>query len=95
MSNTVTATLIEANRKAFDGKEYLSEYEIHLGPNRRAVIDANDAEDRQAAERIVMCWNRYDQLFEALQAVYKDIELNNVKGGSDELNLLVQQALNI
>ncbi len=33
------------------------------------------------------------QLLEALQAVYKDIELQNVKGGSDELNLMVQEAI--
>jgi hypothetical protein len=33
-------------------------------------------------------------LREALKAVYQDIELNNVKGGSDELNIMVQEALN-
>ena len=32
-------------------------------------------------------------LYEALMAVYKDIELQNVKNGSDELNIIVQQAL--
>ncbi len=33
------------------------------------------------------------KLYEALLAVYKDIELQNVKGGSDELNMMVQGAL--
>ena len=32
-------------------------------------------------------------LYEALMAVYTDIELQNVKGGCDELNFVVQQAL--
>lgn len=32
-------------------------------------------------------------LYEALKAVYKDIELNNVKGGSDELNVMVSSVL--
>lgn len=34
-----------------------------------------------------------DDLVNALMAVYTDIELNNVKGGSDELNVMVQKAL--
>lgn len=33
------------------------------------------------------------KLYEALLAVYKDIDLQNVQGGSDELNILVQQAI--
>ena len=33
------------------------------------------------------------QLYDALLAVYQDIELQNVEGGSDELNIQVQQAL--
>lgn len=32
-------------------------------------------------------------IYKALLAVYGDIELQNVKGGSEELNLQVQQAL--
>jgi len=32
-------------------------------------------------------------LLEALKAVYADIELQNVEGGSDELNLMVQMAI--
>ena len=32
-------------------------------------------------------------LLEALKAVYNDIEVQNVKGGSDELNLVVQEAI--
>ena len=45
------------------------------------------------ARHIVHCVNCHDELLEALQAVYSDIELQNVKGGSDELNFIVQQAL--
>ena len=33
------------------------------------------------------------RLVKALEAVYKDIDLQNVAGGSDELNLMVQAAL--
>ena len=33
------------------------------------------------------------ELYRTLKAVYADIELQNVKGGSDELNFLVQQVL--
>lgn len=33
------------------------------------------------------------ELLEALQAVYRDIELQNVVGGSDELNTMVQAAI--
>lgn len=33
------------------------------------------------------------KLFRALLAVYQDIELQNVEGGSAELNILVQEAL--
>lgn len=33
------------------------------------------------------------ELYEALLAVYKDIELQNVEGGSDELNTMVSKAL--
>jgi len=33
------------------------------------------------------------KLYEALLAVYRDIDLQNVEGGSDELNLMVQEAL--
>lgn len=32
-------------------------------------------------------------MYEALLSVYSDIELQNVAGGSDELNIMVQQAL--
>ena len=32
-------------------------------------------------------------LLEALQAVYTDVELQNMPGGSEELNLLVQAAI--
>ena len=32
-------------------------------------------------------------LYKALLAVYTDIELQNVEGGSDELNIIVQEAL--
>jgi len=32
-------------------------------------------------------------LYKALLAVYQDIELQNVEGGSDELNIQVQEAL--
>ena len=35
----------------------------------------------------------FPELLEALQAVYADIELQNVSGGSDELNLQVQAVL--
>ena len=35
----------------------------------------------------------FNDLLEALQAVYADLELQNVKGGSDELNIMVQKAL--
>ena len=30
---------------------------------------------------------------EALLAVYQDIDIQNVEGGSDELNIMVQEAL--
>jgi len=33
-------------------------------------------------------------LLNALMAVYQDIELQNAEGGSDELNVLVQNAIN-
>lgn len=33
------------------------------------------------------------ELLEALEAVYQDIELQNVNGGSDELNFMVQKAI--
>ncbi len=33
------------------------------------------------------------ELYEALLAIYQDVELQNVEGGSDELNIRVQQAL--
>lgn len=42
---------------------------------------------------IVEACNGHDALVAALQAVYRDIELQNVPGGSDELNLMVQAAL--
>ncbi len=41
-------------------------------------------------ERMVKTW---PQLLAALKAVYQDIELQNVPGGSCELNLMVQEAL--
>ena len=43
--------------------------------------------------RICCCVNSHDALLEACKAVYQDIELQNVKGGSDELNIMVQQAI--
>ena len=43
--------------------------------------------------RLVKCWNMHDELLEALRAVYKDMELQNVTGGSDELNGIVQAAI--
>lgn len=40
--------------------------------------------------RMIKTW---PQLLVALKAVYQDIELQNVPGGSDELNVLVQEAI--
>jgi len=37
--------------------------------------------------------NEESMQLKALKAVYQDIELQNVKGGSDELNVMVQQAI--
>jgi len=39
--------------------------------------------------------NKINALLEACKAVYQDIELQNVKGGSDELNIMVQQAISL
>lgn len=52
-------------------------------------------QDRTADAYIVYCHKHSAtlMLYEALLAVYKDIELQNVDGGSDELNIIVQQAL--
>ena len=51
----------------------------------------------ELAERLIEIVSKQrmkiDALVEALEAVYSDIELQNVKGGSDELNMLVQTAL--
>ena len=51
----------------------------------------DDFKDR--AVRIVRACNSHDKLLAALRAVYQDIELQNVPGGSCELNLMVQAAI--
>ena len=45
------------------------------------------------AKQIVREHNNYEALLEALLAVYADIELQNVEGGSAELNVMVSSAL--
>lgn len=54
---------------------------------------SNVREQQANAERIVKAWNGFDTLYNALMAVYSDIDIANVKGGSDELNAMVSAAL--
>lgn len=52
-------------------------------------------QDRTADAYIVFCplHEVAPELYEALLAVYRDIDLQSVDGGSDELNILVQQVI--
>ena len=47
----------------------------------------------EGPHKIINSLAQRDALLEACRAVYQDIELQNVKGGSNELNIMVQQAI--
>lgn len=63
-----------------------------LGPNGYpiAYVEQGHETDPEANVHLIVA---APELLEALLAVYADIELQNVKGGSDELNLMVQAAI--
>ena len=67
-----------------------------IGPDVRTRIFLSDAVGAvlgAAKQQRDADWERVEPLIEALLAVYTEIELQNVPGGSGELNLLVQEAL--
>jgi hypothetical protein len=55
--------------------------------------EVNPENPLAVAQRIKRTFEERDKLYEALIAVYQDIELQNVEGGSDELNIMVGNAL--
>jgi len=58
----------------------------------RGVVVADMSYDPELAAGIVSACNAHGELVKALLAVYQDVDLQSVEGGSDELNLLVQAA---
>lgn len=75
-------------------KPHGCDYEIwhgKIGDKDRELIAEYMSQSN--AEFIVQTCNSYYELLEALKAVYTDIELQNVQGGCNELNFMVQQAI--
>ncbi len=77
----------------------------HIGESFTGDICIRDDNDQAVAVTVEVLDNRPEteenarliaaapELYRALVAVYGDIELQNVKGGSDELNAIVCEAL--
>ncbi len=51
-----------------------------------ACVSVNPDNPQTVAESI-------KDMYEALKAIYQDVDLQNIDGGSDELNILTQKAL--
>jgi len=95
-----TDTLIQRTQGEWVAGIYMNEASIYC-PSKKVGIAKmpyssfpySEQEVQENVTYICKAVNNHEALLSALKKVYSDIELQNVEGGSNELNFIVQEAI--